>query len=434
MDETLNCLRYANRAKNIQNYAVVNMDATSQMVSILKEKIQRLATDLIKARTGKVEECSYPLSVVEAIASGLDTYDDENSRTINTKTTAFATPRKSNSSFVYSSTVSSDVSNLDAETQKVRNVNETYRLQIVSLSDGEDPLYTIQYIKKATEYEREISRLKRLIEEANKCDILSLLTLGEVPRNKTISDKLNARSESPELSRLKSQIFGSLSKSSTLDAEIDAEEKAVDILSSKYINSSDTEFSDDNCNSVNSLPCSSQSVCASASLDASLFVLSNSISAKEALIDQLQASQEKFDSMRTFYEDKLREMENTLLEKEAEARKLSNEIQKLDVGNTKSKELSEKLKQKQLQLDKLRKKQAELHRLTNVASRNENKIQKLRNEVKEMKQKKVDLQKQMTLERKNHMVQVKKFKKESIQKDQQLNKVKREVSKKSRQL
>eukprot|EP00536_Pseudo-nitzschia_multiseries_P000493 jgi/Psemu1/178938/e_gw1.6.175.1 len=32
MDETLNCLRYANRAKNIQNHAVVNLDATSQLV------------------------------------------------------------------------------------------------------------------------------------------------------------------------------------------------------------------------------------------------------------------------------------------------------------------------------------------------------------------------------------------------------------------
>ncbi|OEU20759.1 kinesin-domain-containing protein, partial [Fragilariopsis cylindrus CCMP1102] len=32
MEETLNCLRYANRAKNIQNHAVVNVDATSQIV------------------------------------------------------------------------------------------------------------------------------------------------------------------------------------------------------------------------------------------------------------------------------------------------------------------------------------------------------------------------------------------------------------------
>jgi hypothetical protein len=52
MEETMNCLRYANRAKNIKNHAVVNLDATSRVVSELRGKMQLLAADLLEARDG----------------------------------------------------------------------------------------------------------------------------------------------------------------------------------------------------------------------------------------------------------------------------------------------------------------------------------------------------------------------------------------------
>merc|ERR1719491_2228160 len=46
MEETLNCLRYANRAKNIQNNAVVNVDSGSRVVSELRAQVQALASEL----------------------------------------------------------------------------------------------------------------------------------------------------------------------------------------------------------------------------------------------------------------------------------------------------------------------------------------------------------------------------------------------------
>ena len=48
LEESLNCLRYANRAKNIQNNAVVNVDAGSRLVSELRQQVQALATDLLR--------------------------------------------------------------------------------------------------------------------------------------------------------------------------------------------------------------------------------------------------------------------------------------------------------------------------------------------------------------------------------------------------
>lgn len=456
MEETLNCLRYANRAKNIQNHAVVNVDATSQIVAGLKGKIQRLAIDLIKAKTGKLDECSFSMSVIEALANGSDADEEENIRTANTQSALSHSPR-----FFDPSNVSDQVhspfrkryqdsptieAKAEAEAQTLRTENEAYRLQVQSLSQGKDPSNALQkaYVTKAIEYEREISRLKKEI-QTNKNVTASPLQFREIPRNKSIPRNPNARSESPELSRLRSQIFGSLSKSGTIDAEMEAEEEAVKVLSDKYLSQpiSDGEFVEDDGDSDGHVEQSSpypiadaqqsidKSADASASLGADLFALSTSISAKEALIHQLEASQEKFESMREFYEEKLKEMETIVSEKEFEADKLSEEIKKLDVGHSKSKELSDMLKQKQAQVKELKRKQSELARLTNVASRNETQINRLKNDVEDMKHKKVDLQKQITAERKTHMFEVKKLKKESMKKDRELNKVKREANQKS---
>ena len=128
--------------------------------------------------------------------------------------------------------------------------------------------------------------------------------------------------------------------------------------------------------------------------------------------------------MREFYETKLREMEVLLSKSEIESEKLSQELDKLEKGHSSEKDLAEKLRGKQEQVAQLRKKQAELTRLTNVASRNESQISKLRKEVTEMKQKKVDLQKQILNERKQHAMEVQKLKKETMQKERELNKAK----------
>ena len=42
-EESLNCLRYANRAKNIQNLAVVNVDPHSKLVNVLRGQVEALA-------------------------------------------------------------------------------------------------------------------------------------------------------------------------------------------------------------------------------------------------------------------------------------------------------------------------------------------------------------------------------------------------------
>lgn len=46
--ETLNTLKYANRAQNIKNKVVVNQDKTSQQISALRAEIARLQMELME--------------------------------------------------------------------------------------------------------------------------------------------------------------------------------------------------------------------------------------------------------------------------------------------------------------------------------------------------------------------------------------------------
>lgn len=76
-DESLNTLRYANRAKNIQNKAVINMDAGSKMIAELRDQLKVMATEYLLVRTmvdPKVvldtEKTIFTQEVLEALAGG----------------------------------------------------------------------------------------------------------------------------------------------------------------------------------------------------------------------------------------------------------------------------------------------------------------------------------------------------------------------------
>lgn len=54
--ETLNTLKYANRARNIKNRVVVNQDRASQQISALRTEIARLQMELMEYKTVREKE------------------------------------------------------------------------------------------------------------------------------------------------------------------------------------------------------------------------------------------------------------------------------------------------------------------------------------------------------------------------------------------
>jgi hypothetical protein len=129
--------------------------------------------------------------------------------------------------------------------------------------------------------------------------------------------------------------------------------------------------------------------------------------------------------MRDFYDDRLRQMETALSEKEAEREQLVQDLVKAkSSGRTtrSSQDLEARLKEKESHIATLRKKQQELQSLTAVSSRNLSEINRLQEEVSGMKRTKVDMQKLLHQERKNFANEKKQLQKDAIQKERELSK------------
>ena len=72
-EESLNCLRYANRAKNIQNMATVNVDPHSKLVNALRGQVESLAGELLrlsKSGGGKVDSDRFSLDLLQLLIKG----------------------------------------------------------------------------------------------------------------------------------------------------------------------------------------------------------------------------------------------------------------------------------------------------------------------------------------------------------------------------
>jgi hypothetical protein len=310
MEETLNCLRYANRAKNIQNHAVVNVDATSRLVSELRGKMQLLAADLLRAHDGKTDDCTIPIEVVESLANGGDGEEIIGSPSEQPRTaTPLQKPLRPTGSYD---------NHVDQELQTVKAQSEVYRLKLQAFEKGDDPSEALQkaFVARAAEYEREIAQLKakgsplgsqspshslsqpnfdKTISHEDKPYFPNLPP--RTPNRNVKNSRIRERSESPDLTRLRAQVFGSMSQSNNLDAEVEAEEKAVADLTSKYLaNNADSDCENhENDDSHDAVVAESTIESMSVQLEADLFELSNSISAKEELIQKLQVSQEKYE-------------------------------------------------------------------------------------------------------------------------------------------
>lgn len=130
-EESLNCLRYANRAKNIQNKATKNIDPHSKLVNALKGQVTALAGELLRLSNkggGKVNTERFTSELLEALVKG---GKEAQSISIGGKANggdSSAPKSESNGSSDKQSTSSSSVETLTAELEKTRlSLEDTQR-------------------------------------------------------------------------------------------------------------------------------------------------------------------------------------------------------------------------------------------------------------------------------------------------------------------
>ena len=543
LEESLNCLRYANRAKNIQNNAVVNVDAGSRLVSELRGQVKVLSTELLRitkgtdptaerdglsmavlqilsSMEGSVSGWSHPntptnqLDAAESIGAQVSLHFNERLQRLDevkielehTKGVLLHTSQELHKTreelmeikaqqgytkkqeevpvrrnmidgVVYSKSKPSpwDTANhlkstttwMDPEIElhrtkgillatnkelqvttedlfTARAEKEMYRLR---LNAGNPTDVETAFLAKAVSYESEIESLKQVIHNkkhlpGNEESFSSVNNAKSSNEKRTqlmaqlqgelltsISpEKTNCLhpidNDSLELLRLRSNVIQSISPNDQLDAEEKAEQAELAATTSKFLDNEGGDESnlqtDQEDTTIDEVSQRHRQL-----IEASLVELTNSIDEKENLIEQLLLSEEKYSDMRDFYEEKLKQMENQVREREREREALVRELEERQASKSDTKDLMVRLKEKETHISSLKKRQVELMGLTKVSSKNETEISRLRHDVISMKQKKVDMQNLISQERKSHIGEIQRLKKESIQLDREVNRWKK---------
>ncbi|KAL7559715.1 hypothetical protein ACA910_003303 [Epithemia clementina (nom. ined.)] len=491
LEESLNCLRYANRAKQIQNKAIINLDPTSQYILTLQQHIVKLAQQALylsnaassssdyETRTSANSKAGslYPKEQLQAIISGESVEaaiagvripDDETSTTSGVEgSNNERYPNSSSSPHGRSAGATTEDDENDtplpkdaaeeslywqkaqsAMHQLLSSKGVTTNSDSNSLDDNQDSALMEMTMQKMVDYEREIGELKKAlaVERSQRVMIQDEQSWMDhvqhsLQEDRNRLERLQERT-TPGGDNENNDDDDEESALVRIEAEENAEQAAVKSWTKKYTGDDMDDGNDDDSGGSHTDPDEDASSLPSPELAPSprhetiqrdLMDLARSIAAKEELIGQLKTSQERYEQMREFYESKLKEMEQSLMEKEEEREALVKKLedaQKVKAGGIKSQELKEKLREKEAHIATLKKKSVELRNLTSVSSRNAMELERLTRDVEEMKRRKVDMQKQLTAERKDHANHIKRLQKEAMQKERELSKYKRLTSKK----
>nr|XP_030147723.3 kinesin-like protein KIF21B isoform X2 [Taeniopygia guttata] len=412
--ETLNTLKYANRARNIKNKVVVNQDKTSQQISALRAEIARLQMELMEYKAGK--------RVIGE--DGTEGYSDlfrEN-----------AMLQKENSALRMRVKAMQEA--IDAINSRVTYLmSQEANLMLAKAGDGNEAIGAL-----IQNYIREIEELRTKLLESESMNESLRRSLSRVsarppypvgsspaglaglcspaaPLDTEASDVL--RRAKQDLERLKKKERRQQRKSPEKEAfkkrqklqqdtgeetdenEVEEEEEEQDESGCEEEDGREDE--DEDSGSEESLVDSDSDAEEKAvNFQADLADLTCEIEIKQKLIDELENSQRRLQTLKHQYEEKLILLQNkirdTQLERDRVLQNLSTmECYTEEKANKIKADYEKRLKEMNRDLQKLQAAQKEHARLLKNQSRYERELRKLQAEVAEMKKAKVALMKQM---------------------------------------
>uniref|UniRef100_A0AAQ5ZH83 Kinesin-like protein KIF21B n=1 Tax=Amphiprion ocellaris TaxID=80972 RepID=A0AAQ5ZH83_AMPOC len=397
--ETLNTLKYANRARNIKNKVVVNQDKTSQQISALRAEIARLQMELMEYKAGKRVACE----------DGSEGYSD-----------------------------------LYQENAMLQRESDTLRLRVKAMQETIDHLNTrvthllanevSTLLTKSSEGNEEIGTLIqnyiREVEEL-RTKLLESEAMNESLRRQTA--RLSARSPFPasSLSPAPGHPPGSSPAPMSMEAEmtdvlrrakLDIERLKKKERRQRRMSGCDEDEGEDEeeCreeedefDSDESLVDSDSDSDEKANFQADLADLTCEIEIKQKLIDELENSQRRLLMLKLQYEEKLILLQNKIRDTQLERDRVLQNLMSMEnyteeKANKIKQEYEKRLKEMNRDLLKLQAAQKEHARLLKNQGRYERELKKLQAEVNEMKKAKVALMKQMKEEQqRRRMVEAK---------------------------
>ncbi|XP_068580243.1 kinesin-like protein KIF21A isoform X4 [Cebidichthys violaceus] len=431
--ETLNTLKYANRARNIKNKVMVNQDKASQQISVLRTEIARLQIELMEYKTGKrlsgedgVESFSdmfHENSMLQTENSNLRVRVKAMQETIDAQRARLTQLLSDQANQVLARAgegASEEIGNmiqgyikeiedLRAKLLESEAVNENLRKNL-SRASNRQSLYgapsllapeketsdIIELAKKDLEKlkKREKKKKKRLQhlleerereereEEVEEVDDASA-NKEEVPDNEqekgTEKEATERVLEEAEI-RVVLQEVQEGSDHEEGEEEEDEEEEEMDVEESSDDSDSETDEKEN--------------------FQADLANITCEIAIKQKLIDELENSQRRLHTLKQQYEQKLMMLQCKIRDTQLERDRVLQNMNTVETGtDDKSRkikaEYEKKLSVMNKELQKLQSAQKEHARLLKNQSQYEKQLRKLQMDVGEMKKTKVRLMKQM---------------------------------------
>lgn len=410
--ETLNTLKYANRARNIKNKVVVNQDRASQQINALRSEITRLQMELMEYKTGKriideegvesINDMFHENAMLQTENNNLRVRIKAMQETVDALRARITqlVSEQANQVLARAGEGNEEISNmihsyikeiedLRAKLLESEAVNENLRKNLTRatarspyfsassafsptiLSSDKETIEIIDLAKKDLEkLKRKEKKKKKSV--AGKDDNAD--TDQEKKEEKGVSEK-----ENNELDVEENQ---EVSDHEDEEEEEEDEEEEDDIEGEESSDESDSE-SDEKAN-----------------YQADLANITCEIAIKQKLIDELENSQKRLQTLKKQYEEKLMMLQHKIRDTQLERDQV---LQNLGSVESYSEEKAKKVKceyEKKLhamnkELQRLQTAQKEHARLLKNQSQYEKQLKKLQQDVMEMKKTKVRLMKQM---------------------------------------
>lgn len=362
--ETLNTLKYANRARNIKNKIFINQDKTSKTISQLKQQIAQLQLELVEYKQGKriiredgsetVNDMFYENNMLQGEVNNLRTRVKAMQETIDSLT----------------------LKNTNLLTEKATGAWITG-----SVGNDQDVSYMVQgYLKEIEELRAKLmesnntcEQLRKQLSRSHSFHTSTSVLNSSFEENTSFIEKAkqNLQKEKEVLNRRSVELENESEGDSENDSESESDEKDLH-----------NELNDE------------------------LITLTNDIDMKQKLIDELELSQRRMQTMRQHYEDKLMQLQLKIQTTQEERDKILHTYSMNPEPSDKIKkvkdEYTKKISDMQKELKRLQAAQKEHARLVRSQSQYENQLKSYKNEVLEMKRAKVRLINKMKEESQKH--------------------------------
>uniref|UniRef100_K3XBM4 Kinesin motor domain-containing protein n=1 Tax=Globisporangium ultimum (strain ATCC 200006 / CBS 805.95 / DAOM BR144) TaxID=431595 RepID=K3XBM4_GLOUD len=439
-EETLNALKYANRARNIQNKAVVNRDEASAITLELRRQVQMLQAEVHRLRNPGLSDSELKFSTVGTNLIGMqmdfDSYSNLRSR---------------------AETAENEVARLTSELKRGKTQMDHMKEEMIAAQAERD------YLRLCLDESGDAVAVTPEEREA-KSNVLkeNLRTIHELQEKLRSVERERDRAvmsynESGLLGSAASALSAPFAVPSFIESDlksgselIEKAEKEIEMESARLKKLKGEESGDDvdagsdgsgvgDGDGDGDVESSEEGMGVEASqeeadrqrvfqrrqqhLGESVQDLAHDISLKEQLVQNIRQAQENYEKMKNFYEQKMAQMAEEVRMAQMDRDKLIEEIQQIETkiregdhsgGGARLDKLSKDLKTKEDELSALRKKQTEMNRFVNQKKKNEMQLRVLTAEISNMKRQKVDLVKKMQEERKRYEDEAKQRQKEIL--------------------